>query len=215
MFRNVLSVGVIVLLAGAAVVMTPESGLAQHGGGHGGGGPFGGSFHPGGFHPGGFHPGGFGGFGGFHPGDFGVHNHFGRNYAPYYGYYGAAPSNYGSYPFSDFYPYSSSSDASSPGSDGSYGNVTPTDTEAQVTVSVPADAEIWFMGTKMTATGSVREYQSPPLTPGSLYSYEVRARWNENGHEVTQTQRVEVTAGEHVNVHFPVLPTTAPTAPSH
>ena len=36
-----------------------------------------------------------------------------------------------------------------------------------------------------------------------------RARWNESGHEVTQTQQVQVTPGDHVNVQFPVPPTTA------
>ncbi len=125
------------------------------------------------------------------------------------------------YPFSDYYPYpySSSVDGSSSaydsGTHGSYGDATSSDPRARVTVSVPADAEIWFMGTKMTSTGAVREYESRPLTPGNLYSYEIRAQWKDNGHEVAQTQQVEVTAGEHVNVHFPVQSTTAPTEPRH
>jgi uncharacterized protein (TIGR03000 family) len=55
----------------------------------------------------------------------------------------------------------------------------------------------------MTSTGSAREYQSPPLTPGSRYSYEIRAHWNENGQPVSQTQKVEVTAGGHIDVTFP------------
>jgi uncharacterized protein (TIGR03000 family) len=88
------------------------------------------------------------------------------------------------------------------------------DTRAQIIVDVPADAEIWFEGTKMTSTGSVREYRSPPLTPGARYTYEVRARWTENGQEVTQTQEVKVAAGANVNVKFPVQPTKAATAPS-
>jgi uncharacterized protein (TIGR03000 family) len=92
--------------------------------------------------------------------------------------------------------------------------VTSSDTRAQITVSVPVDAEIWFEGSKTTSTGSVREFHSPPLTPGGRYPYEVRARWNENGHEVTQTQKVQVIAGTHVNMHFPLQPTNAPTAPS-
>jgi uncharacterized protein (TIGR03000 family) len=83
------------------------------------------------------------------------------------------------------------------------------DNSAHVTVSAPPDAAIWFDGTKTASTGSVREYQSPPLPPGNRYSYEVRARWNENGHEVTQTQKVEVTARAHVNVDFPLPPKTA------
>jgi uncharacterized protein (TIGR03000 family) len=55
-----------------------------------------------------------------------------------------------------------------------------------------------------TTGGSVREFQSPPLTPGHRYPDDVRARWNENGQEMTQTQKVEVTAGTNVIVNFPV-----------
>jgi uncharacterized protein (TIGR03000 family) len=234
MFRKAFSFGGLLLLAGAAVLVTPGSGQAQH---RGGGGHFGG-FHGGfqhGFH-GGFHH----GFRGFHHGFHhrfhdGFHHRFhgGRWWFPRnYGYYGAWPY-YGYYPYygySNYYPYTSSSDWSSPAYDSGYygsyedgtsssqdsdlsGTAQPA-TRAKITVSVPADAEIWFNGTRMTSTGSVREYQSPPLTPGSQYTYKVRARWNENGHEVTQTQQVKVTAGAHVSVKFPVHPTSARTAPS-
>jgi uncharacterized protein (TIGR03000 family) len=83
------------------------------------------------------------------------------------------------------------------------------DTSAHLTVTVPEGAEVWFDNTATTSTGSVRKYHSPPLTPGSRYTYSVRARWNESGREVTQTQQVEVTAGAHVNVRFPVPPKSA------
>ena len=86
---------------------------------------------------------------------------------------------------------------------------TPVDTTAHVTATVPADAEIWIDGTKTTSTGAVRQFQSPPLTTGQQYSYEVRAGWSEHGHEVIQTQNVAVTAGAHVTVSFPVSPKTA------
>jgi uncharacterized protein (TIGR03000 family) len=229
MFRKALSFGGLLLLAGAAVLVTPGSGQAQHrgGGGHHGGfnhgGGHHGGFHHGGGHHGGFHHSGFhhGGFhhDGFHHGGF--HHGGGWWYPRYYGYYGAWPYYYGSYPYSgysDSFPYTYSPDWSSPAYDsryyGSYGDVTSSDTRAQITVSVPVDAEIWFEGSKTTSTGSVREFHSPPLTPGGRYTYEVRVRWNENGHEVTQTQKVQVTAGTHVNMHFPLQPTNAPTAPS-
>jgi uncharacterized protein (TIGR03000 family) len=71
---------------------------------------------------------------------------------------------------------------------------------------------VWFNGTKMKTTGSVREYQSPPLTPGSQYTYEVRAWWNADGHPVVQTQQVAVAPGGHVDVNFPVPTTTAGSA---
>jgi uncharacterized protein (TIGR03000 family) len=262
MFGKAFSFGGLLLLAGAAVLVTPGSGLAQHHGGGGHGGGFHGGFsHGGGFHHGGFSHGGFnhgfhhGGFNhsfnhgfhhdGFHDGFHHGFHHGGWWYPGYYGYYGAWPSYYGSYPYSGYsgyYPYTYSPDWSSPAYDsgyyGSYGGVTPSysdgyqayyppatvapnaasaqsDETAHVTVSAPSDAEVWFDGTKTTSTGSVREYQSPPLTPGSQYTYEVRARWNENGQKVTQTQQVKVTAGAHISVKFPLQPTKALTAPSH
>jgi uncharacterized protein (TIGR03000 family) len=77
------------------------------------------------------------------------------------------------------------------------------DNTANVTVNVPADAQVWFDDNATTSTGGVRQYVSPPLTPGKGYTYEVRARWIDNGKEVTQTQQVEVRAGANVRVTFP------------
>jgi uncharacterized protein (TIGR03000 family) len=218
----------LLLLAVAAVVATPNHGQAQHGGGHGGGG------HGGGGHFGGGRSGGhFGGYrGSYYRG--GYHNYYG--YRPYYGYrhhYGYYPY-YDSYPYYSLNSGSGSADSGTYGavapaySDGYSPNGTSTgsyaayhspvvipdtapvqsDNTAHVTVNVPADAEVWFEGTKTTSTGSVREYESPPLTQGNRYTYEIRARWHENGREVNQTQQVEVTAGAHVNVDFPLPPKT-------
>jgi uncharacterized protein (TIGR03000 family) len=155
---------------------------------------------------------------------------FGYGY-PYYDSYGLYPdygSYYGSYPDSssypdsdyDAYPYydsilytppASSSGPSGPSADIGQPVVssTPSDTTAHVTVKVPADAEVWLEGKKTTSTGSVREFQSPPLEAGYEYTYTLRARWLQNGKEITQTQEVGVSAGAHVNVDFPVASGTA------
>jgi uncharacterized protein (TIGR03000 family) len=77
------------------------------------------------------------------------------------------------------------------------------DSIAHVTLSVPVNAEIWFDGSATTSTGSVREFQSPSLSPGR-YTYEIRARWTENGREITQTQKVAVSPGAHLRVAFPI-----------
>lgn len=218
MLRKALSFGGMLLLVGAVVFTTPEFGQAAgHGGGHGGGGHYGGGF--GGYH-GGYNHGGYGHSFGSHP-DYGYHHSYG--YYPYRGY----SDYYGSYPYYNTYPYVGSSyDSGYSGSYGDVGSSTPPavnyqsfyppataatepDNRAHVTVTLPAGAQVWFDGTATSSTGPVRQFDSPPLTPGSQYSYEVRARWNENGHEVTQTKRVEVTAGAHVNVNFPVPPKTA------
>jgi uncharacterized protein (TIGR03000 family) len=82
---------------------------------------------------------------------------------------------------------------------------TPADSTVHVTVRVPANAKLWFDGSTTTSTGAVREFQSPRLTPGR-YTYEIRARWTENGRAVTQTQNVTVSPGAHTTVDFPVRP---------
>ena len=65
------------------------------------------------------------------------------------------------------------------------------------------DAEIWFSGDKTTQTGSTRRFETPPLEPGSNYSYVVRARWTENGKERDETKKVAVHANDRVAVEFP------------
>jgi uncharacterized protein (TIGR03000 family) len=227
MFRKALSFGGILLLVGAGFLVAPGFVAAQHGGGHGGGGHGGGGGHFGGGHSGGSHFGGahFGGsHGGFHRGG-GFYRGGGR-----YGGYGFYPY-YGS---SGYYPYYD--DGYAPGYTTFYGDGgqdylngassdAPAADEAQVlhpladatlqtdgithvTIKAPADAQIWFDGALTNATGPIREFQTPPLTPGELYGYDVRARWHENGHEVTQVRRVQFAAGQHVHVEFQGAPTT-------
>jgi uncharacterized protein (TIGR03000 family) len=233
MFRNAISFGGALLLAGMALVVTPGLAWAQRGG-HGGGGHFGGA-HFGGARSGGFHGGLY--HGGY---NYGYPHAYSR---PYYGHHHYYPSYGGSYPYYGYtYPYLYNSypslwssptynseyygsngygtpsypDVSAPrtSASGSYQAYSPpaaaqTNTSARVTVSAPADARLWFDGTPTTASGPVREFTSPPLTPDTKYSYYVKATWNENGHEVTQTETVEVTAGAHVYVHFPTPPRAA------
>jgi uncharacterized protein (TIGR03000 family) len=83
------------------------------------------------------------------------------------------------------------------------GAAAPSGSFADFTVKVPANATVWFNGTKMVSTGSLREYRTPSLTPQRKYTYEVRARWEENGREVTQTQKVTFAGGSNVVVNFP------------
>jgi uncharacterized protein (TIGR03000 family) len=226
MFQKAFSLGGLLLLTGATVLVTPGLGQARGGGGHGGGG---GGGHFGGGHVGVGHVGGgrVGGYrGSFHNG-----GSYGRPYGHYgYGNYGGY--GYGYYPFYNTYGYDWPSSTYGGGYYGSYGDTTPSypddsyysvtppatnyqsiytappapaesDTNARLTVAAPANAEIWVGHSKTTSTGPVREYQSPPLAPGKHYTYDLKARWTENGHEVTQTQTVDVIAGGHVSVAFP------------
>jgi uncharacterized protein (TIGR03000 family) len=71
-----------------------------------------------------------------------------------------------------------------------------------IAVRVPADAEIWFDGKKTSQTGPVRYFETPPLEPGREYSYEIRARWNENGRQVERTRHVTVHPGDRLALNF-------------
>lgn len=171
-------------IVSATILATPSLVLAQHGGGHGGGGFDGG----GGFSGGHFSGGHFGG-GEFRPyrPDYGIYGY------PYYGTYGNdtyAPYYYGA-------PYTSYYDP------GYYDTYAPsTDNMAHLTVNVPADARIFVDGNPTTSTGPVRHFHSPPLAPGRNYTYTLEARWNDNGHAVTQTQKVDVAAGSNRSLTF-------------
>jgi uncharacterized protein (TIGR03000 family) len=130
----------------------------------------------------------------------------------YYGYYGSYPTtdpyalygwstpgyNSGSSFFNDATPAALSSPPTSAAPASAQAN-----TSANVTVNVPAGATVSFNGVKMSSTGAVRQFQSPPLTPGMKYAYEVQASWQDQGQTVTQTQWVDVAAGGNVSVRFP------------
>src|SRR5262249_44177885 len=106
----------------------------------------------------------------------------------YQSYYPPATSA-GSYQYQSYYPPPAPA-------------APPPDRSAYVTVTVPADARVWFQGAATTSTGSVRHFHSPPLASGSQYTYNVKATWTENGHDVTQTQQVGVTPGARASVTF-------------
>jgi uncharacterized protein (TIGR03000 family) len=76
-------------------------------------------------------------------------------------------------------------------------------TSAHITVRLPANAQLWFDDSMTKATGPVREFQSPPLDNGQ-HTYKLRARWTENGRDITQTQTVAISPGMHVTVEFPI-----------
>jgi uncharacterized protein (TIGR03000 family) len=218
------TIGGALLVAAALLALTPGFAAARGGGGFHGGGVHGGGFH-GGFHAGGFHSGGyhFGGYGGgfhyhpySHPYAWGYHHgwdHYRPWYGGYYPAFGYDPA-YSLYPYDDSYLGSGSVDEPGytsfysppppPSSDSASARATPADTRAHITADVPAGAQLWFEGTLTSSTGSVRQFESPPLTPGSQYTYTVRARWSENGHEMTQTQQAQVTAGAHIDLRFPL-----------
>ena len=48
---------------------------------------------------------------------------------------------------------------------------------AIVELLVPVNAVVYFGEQKMTQTGEVRRYESPPLEPGKVYVYKVKVTW--------------------------------------
>jgi uncharacterized protein (TIGR03000 family) len=82
-----------------------------------------------------------------------------------------------------------------------------------VRVQVPPDAEVWFEGQETTQKGPVRFFESPSLAPGRQYVYHIRARWNENGHEVDQTREAPVYAGDKFSIDFTKMKNETPPKP--
>ena len=85
---------------------------------------------------------------------------------------------------------------------GRAGQAAPSNT-AGIQVSVPADAKVWFDDFLTEQTGPERSFESPPLTPGKTYSYEITAQWRgPDGKDVVRKQQVSVRANESSNVEF-------------
>lgn len=81
-------------------------------------------------------------------------------------------------------------------------SVSLSDSDALFNVKVPPNAEVWINGDKTTQTGSQREFISNGLTPGKLYTYEVRAKWTQDGKTFDKTQKVQIQGGERRTADF-------------
>jgi len=222
MFRRLFSIGGALFLAGAMVFLTPELAQAQRFGMSRGGGWRGGGYGGGGWYGGGYARGYYGGYrGGF----YGSQPYYGSysGSQPYYGSYSGYQPSYGSYYSSPHYgdygqstwsspqyyatpSYSVPYDQGTPSYSSGYtpGAAAASNTTAHVTVRAPANARVWIGGWETPNTGAVREFDSPPLTPGKQYTYEVKAQWDQNGRMMNQTQQVDVSAGSRSEAVFPV-----------
>jgi uncharacterized protein (TIGR03000 family) len=82
--------------------------------------------------------------------------------------------------------------------------VVPADTTcATVIVRVPANAELYCDGMKMSLAGTERNFVTPPLPPGRAFPYELRVRWTDaDGKLVEQAQKVQVQSGQRSLVDF-------------
>jgi uncharacterized protein (TIGR03000 family) len=229
-----------VLLWMAAPALAQRGGGGHGGGGHGGGGMHAGGMHAGGMHMGGFsggmHPGSSGSWGrgvvvvrpfpggvnGFRRAYFFGFPGFYGGYGGFYGGYGGGYGGYGGGSYDNSYYFGSGdSVAYNPApqtDDQTYPPEQPPATDpntAALTVRVPEDAELWFDNTKMTQTGTVRDFVTPPLVPDKEYSYMTRARWTAaNGKVFDQTHRVGFRAGQAILVDFLTPPPATSKAPA-
>jgi uncharacterized protein (TIGR03000 family) len=71
-----------------------------------------------------------------------------------------------------------------------------------ISVNVPADAKVFVNGAATRSTGASRQYISRGLIAGRQYTYEFKAEVNVNGKTLTDTQVVQLTAGEQAQVAF-------------
>jgi uncharacterized protein (TIGR03000 family) len=72
----------------------------------------------------------------------------------------------------------------------------PRTTTALVIVLLPTEtADLWFNGAKTQSRGQKREFVTPELPPGQVFTYEVKIRWTVDGKDYERTRTVSVQAG--------------------
>lgn len=69
-----------------------------------------------------------------------------------------------------------------------------------------ANADIWFSGYLTKSKGLVRHFDSPVLQPYKVYTYKIKASWEQNGQTVVQEREVVLAAGVRVLVDFTQSP---------
>ncbi len=67
---------------------------------------------------------------------------------------------------------------------------------------LPAEAKLYVDGQLTTPSGTERVFATPPLLPGQLYYYDVKAELNVHGRTVTEEKRVIVQAGANITETF-------------
>jgi uncharacterized protein (TIGR03000 family) len=73
--------------------------------------------------------------------------------------------------------------------------------KAELTVKVPADAQVWLGTMQSGQTGAERHFSFPALPAGSNV-FTVRATFMENGQQVTRDKKVDMKAGGNETVDF-------------
>lgn len=86
-------------------------------------------------------------------------------------------------------------------------------TSALLSVTVPADAQVFVNDRPTSSVGSEREYVSRDLQIGANYNYTVRAEFIRDGKNFSEVKTVQLTAGQTASLDFtpaePVVQTSA------
>jgi uncharacterized protein (TIGR03000 family) len=75
---------------------------------------------------------------------------------------------------------------------------------AKLYVTLPADAKLTVDGSPTASTSESRVFESPSLTPGKTFYYELQATVVRNGKAQTVTKQVAVRAGEDTRVKIEI-----------
>jgi uncharacterized protein (TIGR03000 family) len=75
-------------------------------------------------------------------------------------------------------------------------------TRANLIVQLPADAKLFVDGQLTRTTSKTRYFVTPPLQPGQIYFYDLRAEVVRDGQTVSLSRRVIVRPGESVTTSF-------------
>ncbi len=84
---------------------------------------------------------------------------------------------------------------------------------ADLTIKVPADAQVWLNTMQSSQTGTERHFGFPAL-PGGDNMFTVRGTWNDNGQTVTRDRQVNMKAGANTTIDL-TQNTTDNAAPSN
>lgn len=86
--------------------------------------------------------------------------------------------------------------------DYAYGSLDDAGKVAIIRLRVLENAQVWIDGNATSQTGTSRPFVTPALDPGKDYSYEIRARWTDDGRTVEQTRKITVQSGDRMTVNL-------------
>jgi uncharacterized protein (TIGR03000 family) len=67
---------------------------------------------------------------------------------------------------------------------------------ARLILQIPTDAEVWINGEKTPQKGARRIYESPKITNGKPFAFEVKITWLENDKRMNEERKLSLGAGE-------------------